>query len=368
MPPDAPDPGPHPTDLQPLAPARVLAFDGGPSASLQIRILRYVEEKRPGFLASTQVFAGTSDGAFNALYLAANSAPGPDAHERNLKVIDDCIAFSNEILEVFHPNACDELRFLSGLGPLIPGERLRCVLEQHYGDVRMDELRRSAAMMSFCKTTGAPCVITNLKPVLGPRWSLVEAALASSAFPVILPIYLHGPSGLEFIDGGFSANNPTLAAVSCYIADQGREPPADGVTYSPVLALSLGARQTPRRPRPLHDAIRQLLRRLRGDPSFLDWGYLAWLLHDPLREAESILLGSAEESAQELRRVLGDDFMRYQPAMNEIGATRQIFSRPTRVVIRELDELAARLIDSHDVDLVLDWIADRGWVETTPEV
>lgn len=368
MPTDLPGPGPQPTDVQPLAPVRVLAFDGGPSASLQIRILRYVEEKRPGFLGRTEVFAGTSDGAFHALYLAAKAARGPGSHRRNLAVIDDCIKFSNQILAAFHPNMCDELRLLSGLGPLIPGERLQAVLAQHYGDQRLESLDRKAAVVSFCKTTGLPRVIANLGPRPDNlRWTLVEAGLASSAFPVLLPIYLHGREGLEFIDGGFSANNPTLAAVSCYIADQDRAPPADGVTYSPVLALSLGAKQTKGRRHPMKLAIRQRLRRLCGYPSFLNWGYLAWLLHEPLLEAESILLGSAEESAQELRRVLGQRFLRFQPDMNELATTMQIISRPTDVVIRELNALAASVIRSGEVDPVLAWLVAQGWVDTTPD-
>ncbi|HMY18935.1 MAG TPA: hypothetical protein PKA58_21560, partial [Polyangium sp.] len=49
----------------------ILSIDGGPAAPVQVRMLRKVEERYPGFLASTDMFAGTSDGAMVGMFLAS---------------------------------------------------------------------------------------------------------------------------------------------------------------------------------------------------------------------------------------------------------------------------------------------------------
>jgi hypothetical protein len=45
---------------------RILSFDGGPNTLSYLGCLLALEEQVPGFLARTDLFAGTSDGAFAA--------------------------------------------------------------------------------------------------------------------------------------------------------------------------------------------------------------------------------------------------------------------------------------------------------------
>ncbi|MEY3013719.1 MAG: hypothetical protein RIT45_2454, partial [Pseudomonadota bacterium] len=72
---------------------RILSFDGGPSTVDYLRQLRVIEHNRPGFLDRVDFFAGTSDGAWSALFLASRPAgtSGIDA-------LDLAIAFNRRVV------------------------------------------------------------------------------------------------------------------------------------------------------------------------------------------------------------------------------------------------------------------------------
>ena len=108
---------------------RILAFDGGPSTASSLRYLREIEKAVPGFLAKTYAFAGTSDGAFVALYLA-NQHITP---ENGLQIIEDCIAFDNEVFRTFQPGVGGLAKLFSGLRPADSSSRLKKCLEKGYG-------------------------------------------------------------------------------------------------------------------------------------------------------------------------------------------------------------------------------------------
>ncbi|MEO5726220.1 MAG: hypothetical protein ABI134_36510, partial [Byssovorax sp.] len=87
----------------------ILSIDGGVSASLHARVLRQIEEARPGFLAATDLFAGTSDGAFAALYLASRQSAGGGAAE-SARALGECVEMLHEILAIFRVSPGAALR------------------------------------------------------------------------------------------------------------------------------------------------------------------------------------------------------------------------------------------------------------------
>lgn len=360
-----------PTDASPpvrdeanLTRSRILSFDGGPSSALQIRIFKRLEEEVPGLLASVTHFAGTSNGSFVSLYLASHRTSD---HARNLEVIQRCIEFNDKILAAFNPSACDWLRLMSGWGPMIKGEALEEVLVSGLGDQRVADLQAHLTIVSFCLSTGSAAVFSNAvpEPWFDPKaWSLVDLALASSAFPLVLPIYRHARTGMQFVDGGFTANDPVLAAASRFIGAQDRGAPVD------MLAMSLGAWQTLWKKSELREWIVKLIQRTSSANRFVNWGYLEWLLHNPLLKLELILLGSSSETSQQGRHMLGDTFRRYQPPMHELMDALEIMGvlgNRTEDVIKSLDEGAAKLTDpasplSLGFRETVSWLKGKGWV------
>src|SRR5205085_1782590 len=65
----------NPPVFGPVSAFRCLSFDGGSAALLTVLIMQQIEEQLPGFLAKTDMFAGTSSGSTTALIMAASANP-----------------------------------------------------------------------------------------------------------------------------------------------------------------------------------------------------------------------------------------------------------------------------------------------------
>ena len=196
---------------------RVLTMDGGPSPLLQIRLLREVERLCPGFLERTDLFAGTSDGGFISLFLAASLTRGKSAAQ----ALDDAVTFGNELIYALDLDWCSVARLLLGFSAAHSARGLRALLEKKdvYGDLRMTELTRGAMVVSFDAFNWRPRYFRNFEPFCHrgaddtSGATLVDAALSSSAFPLFLPIH-YGFRGRHYLDGGLVANNPCLLYTS----------------------------------------------------------------------------------------------------------------------------------------------------------
>ena len=114
-------------------------MDGGIATALNLRLLRHLESRRPGFLSRTELFAGPSDGALAAMFLA--SRMGPDSHQ-NLQALDDCIAFFHDVLAVFQLRARTLADFATGRGPGALAARMQDVFESHLGEETLEGLAR----------------------------------------------------------------------------------------------------------------------------------------------------------------------------------------------------------------------------------
>lgn len=193
----------------------ILCIDGGVGASLHAPVLRQIEEARPGFLAATDIFAGTSDGAFAALYLASRSAGTP---AESARALGDCVEMLYEILAIFRVSPASALRVVTGQSPRALAASMRAVLERHLGAETLGDLAergRKVAVVSIHRKTWKRKVFKSFdfESDAERRRTLVDVALSSAAFPVVLAEHRSDVDGEAYLDGALLANNPTLVAV-----------------------------------------------------------------------------------------------------------------------------------------------------------
>lgn len=343
--------------MTPLAPLphrhpslRVLTIDGGPAALLQVHLLGSLEKELPGFLAKTEMFAGTSDGAFLSLFLASRLAKG----KTSAAALDEAVPFMRRIIEALHATPWGVLRLVSGLRPLDTSRKLRALLrsDEGYGDMRFGELDRKMLIVSLDADQWKAKLFRNfetLEPV--PRepddtMFLADAALASSAFPMYLPIHGRGDGG-HFVDGGLVANNPAMCALANALQymklAHSNIPVRHLRDWLPgVRLLSLGALECRKERGSIERSwLAGLLNLVCGDASLLGcplplgdvpWGWLDWLVLRPLFLADLTSQGSVEVSASQCRDLLDTSFHRFAPPIEEIKvAMRATLIPPARI-------------------------------------
>lgn len=176
---------------------RILSLDGGGvKGVLQAKILERLDDAT-GFVSSVDLFAGTSVGAISALYLASGGTAGSLVRELRRSARD-----------VFGGRA-EHGTMEEFLGASRAAAALRGLLEEAFGDKRVSELPRDVFVMAYDLIAMRPRVITRRDDM-----RIVDAALASSAAPLYLPVHLvKGHGSMALIDGGVFANNPSLKAL-----------------------------------------------------------------------------------------------------------------------------------------------------------
>jgi hypothetical protein len=383
---------------KPLTRCRVLTMDGGPSPLLQIRLLREIERRCPGFLERTTLFAGTSDGSLMTLFLAAQLKRGKPAD----LIFKEAVHFANGVVHALDATCCGITRLVLGCAAMDRVAPFRSLLasEAAYGGIRMNELDRAAMVVTFDAFNWEPRYFRNFPPFCDRRTgedargpSLVSAALASSAFPLFLPIH-YGPGKRHYVDGGLVANNPAMCAlVSAAEFMRAQDDPGHHQTVrhwlGKISLLSLGAtesaaeRQATIRPPPdnLHDEsnappleLKASKARMRigswpkGD---IDWGWIQWLAVRPLFLINTMLQAPSNAVAQQCHDLLGRQHHRYGPAMGEIAAALRIMLAPPKKVIRELDNRARKITsgqhpDSLAFERTVEWV-QANWMKDAVE-
>ena len=339
---------------------RLLSFDGGPSAALQIRILesveRYAAARGQDMLGRTDVFAGSSDGAFMASFLALRLWQGQPAGPA---LVREAVQFSNELLDVFQVSLWDMLCFATGLRPLLPDSGVRNVLTKYLGTATLGDLAgpgptgappRHLLLMSFDIKTWLPKQFKNFGALSGQDLTtpLVEAVMASSAFPMLLPIRTHGVG--QFVDGAVVANNPTMSAIAGLVRwmQSQRGGPARDL-LADITTLSLGAHEDAERrhreERGLLGWLRDLIAKLisipkppRGEWGSMPWGWLQWFLLRPLYLLDLFFQASVEEVSIQAASLLDHQYFRCSPALDEMT---EIFG----VLLGDPDKLESWLDD-----------------------
>jgi hypothetical protein len=337
---------------------RILAFDGGPSTPMLLRLVRDIEITYPGFLARTDMFSGTSDGAFISLYLAHALSLNPKG---SVDVIEDCIKFHDEIVFTFRATPVKVVRLASGLLSMNPGGPLRDILEKTFGDARIGDLKKQVSIETFDETSFQARTFTQASARGLPETRLVDAALASSAFPILQPLLEPSRGRLKghlLTDGALTSNSTAMWAltdaldhlarkegISREVAENGA-----GVHHllSRISILSLGAMAAGAdRPETLLKRLLQLplfpIRLLQREPGDLvQYGWL-WLLWHSAVVFMSRIEGASEEDTLLAAHLLGHfRFFRFAPKMNGVRWFTEWILAP-RLGLRQSEQLATEL-------------------------
>jgi len=304
---------------------RILSFDGGGIRGLLTAvILERLDRERPGWLDRAHLLAGTSTGALIALGLAKGMRP---AEIREL--------YETQGPGIFHATWLDNVQDLGRMvGAEYDNRRLKRVLKERFGDLRLGDLSRRVLIPAFdldnespdpARRSWAAKFFHNFPGPDSDAGRLVrDVALYTTAAPTFFP------SADGYIDGGVVANNPALAALA-QSQDRrvgGRVPP-----LREVALLSLGTGRP--------------LMRIEGDR--LDWGLGQWA-----KPILGILTeGGTNVVDYQCRQFLGPRYHRVSPAF----APEDLI--PMDAVARMPD--LVRIAGSLDLAPVLAWL-DSVWL------
>jgi hypothetical protein len=381
-------------------PIKILSMDGGNGFNTAELLTQLENVDRKAFLDETDIFAGTSAGGINALFLAASDSP--TAALVGLKDFWNNVNAS--ILQGLHHVDDKELRqdgsghlaqpapasgpealiriasgvslAALGLHPLFHNHAMKTFLLERFGDMRLGDLTRypvvivtlqldhRVASQSSDERSWGPKLYTNLpyraslsrgfvagdipNPDINER--VVDVAMRTSAAPLQLPIYqsLHGADGLPgFVDGGLVANNPSMIALAAIVGSlangsTNQRPQSAGDSFKDIWMLSVGTG-----------------RNLIGTAQYLDpefshgsapWGYQKWLF-DPsslLVLVDAFLQGGNEAAAFQARILLGDDHF------NRLNV-------PIKDALVADDERVRTAVAATAA-----WLRDKGWMRPKP--
>lgn len=264
----------------------ILSLDGGGIRGLLVsRLLERLEARRPGFLGSVDLLAGTSTGAIIALCLAAGITP---------EELSDLYRAQGRA--IFEETTWDELGDVDRLVRAdYDNAHLKSALDGVFGDMRMGDLPRKVLVATFdldaVATSGLrawkPKFVHNFEEESDDREQLVaDVAMRSAAAPTFFPVYQ------GFVDGGVVANNPSMCALA-----QVLHPDTGGQHASRVALLSLGTGQNPH----YLDAVDS------------NWGYVQWAPHF----LKIMFEGASGIADYQCRQVLGKRYLRIDPVLAE---------------------------------------------------
>lgn len=206
---------------------RTLAMDGGISACTYVRLLRRLEQVRPGFLRQTEMIMGSSAGSCTAVYLAYLL----DQDElTGMEIADKLVDYVDRLLELMKMDGIKSYK------KLIEGKEAMLS--------NMEFAPFIAEMTNFTPDTKLSTKLCLLSTLMGPPYTpqvhtnwgkdamedfpLVEGALRSAAMSLFFP----GRSG--HLDGVFFVNNPAMPGLAKIIGEMGLESVDD------LVMLSLG--------------------------------------------------------------------------------------------------------------------------------
>lgn len=367
---------------------KIVSMDGAMGAAVQVRLLKRIEERRPGFLADIDMFAGASDGTIMGLYLAKHlrrypEEPGRSAEEtqrqrdqvdqHNLAVVSKCIQFCDDIARSLTPTLRDYVWFATGLRPLRDGRELHAVIEQYLGETYFCELPHDMLAVALDVSDHRPRTFRNFgyeaKLTAVSQLRIVDIALYSSAVPVLLPVrWARGWPYSEdrksdahlFIDGSIVTNNPTMVMITNVIsllAGEGeagwnwRESPPQYPFLDQLTVLSLGAYQ----------------KNDEDGEGELQWGWLRWLLNRKVNLLSILFFGwfqgGNEEVHNQALHLLGSrSYYRCSPEICYLNLLRLLFFGPIEELIHGFDRAVEDFMKDHGDRL--DKLVNRGgWLD-----
>jgi len=302
---------------------RILAFDGGGIRGMfSLILVDRIDRQRPGWIDGADLIAGTSIGGIIALGLASGMEI-PRMQE--LLVTIGKRIFTRQ-------SYARRLMSSSLSSPRYSSKPLEEELEKHFQDKRLCDIEKGVMLTSFMldnkgaggkRRSWGPKIFHNLDPVTGdPDVRCVDAALYTSAAPTYFP------SRDGFVDGGVTANNPSMCAYALARNTLRNEGMDDDIAL-----LSIGTGEA-------NSYI---------DANTEGWGSIEWskviipLLTD----------GPAKIADYQMRAMLGRSYMRLNAAFDGSGP----IGLDDIHCLRALKEAA----ESYDISPALEWL-DSTWL------
>jgi hypothetical protein len=257
---------------------KILSLDGGGIRGIISAILlERIEEAIPGFLASIDLFAGTSTGGILALGLAFGKSPTE---------IKDLYRHRGK--NIFYDSFWDNVVDLGKLaGAQYSSQNLSGELQEVFGETTtLKDLRKKVVITTFNlkdpeKEIWKPKIFHNFEGQDSDEDQFVyKVASYTSAAPTYFP------SIDGFIDGGVFANNPGMVALA---QTQDRRCYATPPKLEEIFLFSLGTGGT-----------REFV-----EGENLDWGYVQWIRKRRL--VNLIMDGAVGVADYQCRQILGDN-------------------------------------------------------------
>jgi uncharacterized protein len=274
-------------DIQPRTPFVILSIDGGGiRGALPARFLALLERDLGEPLQDHfDYVCGTSAGGLIALYLAG---VGGTAHEAS-RLFSSAMAgriMDKSLMDRAIPPSLQ-------WKPVYDGKGKRAVLEQVFGDRRLQDVRTPVLITAYDPIQRR---ITAFKSHGGGDGAanplLYQVADATSAAPMYFPPAAVGDAPERWlIDGGVAANNPSMAALA--------EAIRAGIPVQDIVLVSLGTGRNPASPEAQAD-YQQHARH---------WGGLEWLKHGIV---DHIMDGASTGVDYWCRQILGERYFRVQ--------------------------------------------------------
>lgn len=303
---------------------RILSLDGGGLRGLITAILlQRIEQATPGFLASVDLFVGTSTGGILALALAAGRSPQ--------EIID---LYEQRGAMIFKDSLWDNIHDLGKtIGADYDNKDLKKGLQDVFGAKKLSQLGRKVAVPAFDLDNEAPSAAErSWSPKIFHNFTGSDSDGARLAADVALytssaPTYF--PSADGYVDGGVFANNPSMVGV--VQAMDTRNQPGERAELSDIRLFSVGTGVTP-----------TFIKGAR-----LDWGYAQWA--KPL--INLLMDGVSEVADFQCKQILGVDHYR---------RLQVVFGPNERV---EMDDVK-KLPRMREIAEAADITATATWVQT----
>jgi len=333
----------------------IISIDGGPAGLLPVLALQEIEKAVPGFLARSNLFAGTSSGAMTSLLLAIEDDPATQ--------LPKAAYLWNNPEKLDHNDLFGYLKFFLGMGAMNSTKYMRQFLgdPNMLGDVRLSDLKKKVVMVSY-RVAATPLhpltmmdgiwrskVFNNFGGPDDPDYYMkaLDVAIASGSAPIFAPAYM------GFVDGGVTANNPTMCALvqvhrESHINEQKGVKPLLTNDLRSARVLSLGGGRRPE---------------VALNP-FANWGYYNWLINPahPLLVIGALMQGGTDAVSFQARNLLeANGFFRFDPAYMQSSLTEPHSSPKGQVKVMNsaaTQELAQRAIR---------WVKECGWMDSDPE-
>lgn len=186
---------------------RILSIDGGGIKGVySVALLEKLEEYTGKSIAeSFDLVCGTSTGGLIALFLGAGFSP------------KEIVKFYKDNATTIFPQTKKTklLNLLRGISKF-ENKPLKDLLKEFLGDKKMRDSITNLCIPAVDADSEEPAVFkTGHREmyVRDPNLSMIDVALATSAAPTYFPKYNIQDLHRNFIDGGLSANNPSLIGV-----------------------------------------------------------------------------------------------------------------------------------------------------------